>query len=696
MIRLSRRHISWLYIAIISLLMGCSENAPDLPTDTLPVDESYLETGDLSELKKHKHLRILVTPLNDRWLPRKGNSFSNEQEMALKLAEHLGLEAVFVHVEKFEDLIPELKRGRGDIIAANLTITSSRKEEINFTLPLAHSIERIVSRIDDNISNRQSLNGRTIAFHEKSSYQETIEQLKQKQPDIKTKVLPGHLSVDQIIDQLVSKQIDLTIVDSNILGVLAGYRDDFKVSLPLTSDRAHAWGIRKNNPELQKATNQFITHELLTRIHESVFTDDLDAIKKRKTLRVITRNNAASYFLWRGELLGFEYEFVKAFAKQHKLHLEIISAPSHEAQIPMLLEGKGDIIASFLSITEKRKKRGITFSKPHHIASEVIVSRADDLSIESLEDLAGRSIYVRQSSAYWETLQKLQNTGLKFNLVAAPENMETEEIIAQVASGNFDLTLADNHLVDIELTWRDDIQGVLDMGEARQNAWAMRDNNPKLIAAVNQFIKKQHRSLFYNSTYNKYFKNAHKIKKYRSQRIDLNPNGTLSPYDSLVKKYARKYDFDWRLIVAQMYQESRFNPKAKSWVGAQGLMQVMPRTAKEMGISNLKQPEPGIKAGVQYLNWVRNRFEPELNIKDRMWFTLAAYNAGQGHVKDARRLARQQGLNPNHWFNNVEKAMLLLSQRKHFKKARHGYVRGREPVNYVREIRNRYHAYINN
>ena len=143
-----------------------------------------------------------------------------------------------------------------------------------------------------------------------------------------------------------------------------------------------------------------------------------------------------------------------------------------------------------------------------------------------------------------------------------------------------------------------------------------------------------------------------------------------------------------------MYQESRFNPEAKSWVGAQGLMQVMPRTAKEMGISNLKQPETGIKAGVQYLNWVRDRFEPELNVKARMWFTLAAYNAGQGHVKDARRLARKQGLNPNRWFDNVEKAMLLLSKKKYYSKARHGYVRGREPVNYVREIRSRYRAYI--
>ncbi len=685
----------FLIFFITILLISCSDQTPDTPSNAQPAAKSYIETGDLEAIKKHGKLRILIMPMDDRWLPRKGHSFNDEQQLAAKLAKQLGLEAAFIYVKNFEDLIPELNKGHGDIIAANLTITSTRKESAQFTVPLAHSIERIVTRIDDNnINSHKNLNGRSIAFREKTSHQETVEKLIQKQPGIKTKILPGHLTTDQILDQLVNRQIDLTVVDSNILDILAGYRHDFKTSLALTGERALAWAIRKNNPELLKATNQFLTHQQLIRKHESVFTDDLSNIKKRKTLRVITRNNAASYFLWRGELLGFEYELINAFAKQHKLRLEIISAPDHESQIPMLLEGKGDIIASFLTITDKRKERDVIFSQPHHKTSEVIVSRANDATIEATNDLTGRSIYVRKSSAYWETLQSLQDSGLKFNLLAAPEDMETEEIIAQVASGNFDLTLADSHLLDIELTWREDIRAALILGDVRNNAWAMRKNNPELIDAVNQFIKKQYRSLFYNVTYKKYFKNEHKIKKYRSQRIDLNPDGTLSPYDNLVKKYATKYDFDWRLIIAQMYQESRFNPQAKSWAGAQGLMQVMPRTAKEMGISNLKNPEAGIKAGIQYLDWARNRFEPELNVKDRMWFTLAAYNAGQGHVKDARRLAEKLGLNPNRWFDNVEKAILLLSRKKYYNQARHGYVRGKEPVNYVREIHDRYRAYL--
>jgi membrane-bound lytic murein transglycosylase F len=143
-----------------------------------------------------------------------------------------------------------------------------------------------------------------------------------------------------------------------------------------------------------------------------------------------------------------------------------------------------------------------------------------------------------------------------------------------------------------------------------------------------------------------------------------------------------------------MFQESRFDPKAKSFAGARGLLQVMPKTAKFMGFEQLDQPEQNIHAGVKYLDWVRNRFESSLPFDERMWFTLAAYNAGHGHVQDARRLARQKGWDGDRWFDNTENAMLLLSKKQYAGKARHGYVRGIEPVSYVRNIRQRYRAYV--
>ncbi|MEJ2179642.1 MAG: transglycosylase SLT domain-containing protein, partial [Gammaproteobacteria bacterium] len=275
-----------------------------------------------------------------------------------------------------------------------------------------------------------------------------------------------------------------------------------------------------------------------------------------------------------------------------------------------------------------------------------------------------------------------------------PENEETEEIIAKVADGEYDLTLSDSNILDIELTWRDDVKSILNMGDEKNYGWVVREDTPKLLEALNKYLRKEYRGEFYTITKRKYFEKPKAIKQRLEQRVDRGENNELSPYDGFAKEYADIYHFDWRMIVAQMYQESRFNPNARSWAGARGLMQVMPRTAKQLGIKNIKDPKQSVEAGVKYLDWLRDRFDSELPVKDRMWFTLAAYNAGAGHVHDARTLARQMGWQSNRWFGNVERAMLLLSKRKYSKKAKHGYVRGSEPVKYVREIRDRYQAYV--
>ena len=184
------------------------------------------------------------------------------------------------------------------------------------------------------------------------------------------------------------------------------------------------------------------------------------------------------------------------------------------------------------------------------------------------------------------------------------------------------------------------------------------------------------------------------MRRHREDRVDHDSADGLSPYDAMIQREATTHGFEWPLIVAQMYQESGFNPKARSPAGAIGLMQILPRTAKEFGVKNLRDPEQAIRAGVAYLAWLHSRFEPELTVKDRIWFALAAYNAGFGHVRDARQLADQLGLDPNRWFDHVEKAMRLLSKRAYYRKTEYGYVRGYEVIKYVREIRERYRSYL--
>ena len=227
------------------------------------------------------------------------------------------------------------------------------------------------------------------------------------------------------------------------------------------------------------------------------------------------------------------------------------------------------------------------------------------------------------------------------------------------------------------------------------HAVALRARNPKLKQALDEFVKRMYRSEFYNITYRKYFESQRSVKRLARGRV-LDPlKGRISPYDDLVRKYADLYGFDWRLVTAQMYQESRFDPKARSHIGARGLMQLMPRTARSMGVKDIHDPAHSIRGGLKYLSWLRNRFEDDLPLSERLWFTLAAYNAGAGHVQDARRLAKRLGYDSNRWFGHTEKAMLLLAKKEYASKARYGYVNGREPVNYVREIKERFEAYIN-
>jgi len=254
--------------------------------------------------------------------------------------------------------------------------------------------------------------------------------------------------------------------------------------------------------------------------------------------------------------------------------------------------------------------------------------------------------------------------------------------------------VVDDQVLALALGWLDGVKGVLTLGAPQPEGWVTRAPDRQLLQAINAFWKKEYRGAFYNITYNRYFKSPAKIRKAVQKHARLYPDGSISPYDPLVRRFAGLYNFDWRLIVAQMYQESRFDPNAVSPSGARGLMQVLPGTAKEMGFRNMKDPPASIHAGVKYLNVMQARWPDDLDASNRVFFALASYNAGAGHVRDARTLARQTGRNPDLWFGHVEDAMRLLSKPEYARRAKCGFVRGQEPINYVRQIIARYRTYM--
>ncbi len=691
-------------IALLAILLSACGPQQNPATAPNPAEQSnaesiesaaqieWLETGDLGAIRERGVLRILTHLGEGYHLPRSDYPVSMGRQWLKRFAKQQGLRVQVVAVETFTDLIPALLEGRGDVIANNFTALAERKTQVLFTRPLDRTRAYLVAPVATPVSAESGLSGMTLAVRRGTSFEQPAANLSTQYDDLSIEYVDDHLSNEDILDRLVEGAFDLAIADGNYLKTAAHYRKDFKAVFPVSVSRDIAWAVRPNATTLLSELNRFISTGKLASPGELRSQGDLDQILQRRVLRVAMHNTMASYFLWRGELYGFEYELAKHFADERQLHLEVLVADNHHELMDLLRRGKADIAAAFLTPTLWRETINIAFSKPYHYASEVLVSRPD-APIESLDTINNRAIVVRRSSSYWQTLQDLVPRGHILNIVPAGENLDTEQLIDQVGRGEIDLTVSDSHILSLELTWRDDVNAALSLTGPRPQSWAVRENNPQLLQAVNEFLTREYQSEFYQETYHRYFQASHTAPRLEQQGALMQESGAISPYDDLIQRYAQQYGFDWLLLAAQVYQESRFDPAATSWSGATGLMQVLPQTARSLGLLDIQNVETGLHAGVKYLAWLYQQFDPGLAEEDRMWFSLASYNAGIGHLRDARTLARRLGKNPDQWFGEVEAAMILLSRQKYARGARHGYVRGMEPVQYVLNIRQHYQTF---
>ncbi|MYM64131.1 membrane-bound lytic murein transglycosylase MltF [Pseudomaricurvus sp. HS19] len=684
------RCLSMTLLLLLCLLSGCDRDN----TDSTPANDApRLDTGDLDAIIKRGTLRILAPRFDGAdALPRDDIPVEAYQRMAEAFAEELQVNVQWIFIDEFNELIPRLQRGEGDLIVTNLTNTPERRNQVAFSRPINMVDEVVITPREVSVADPPALSQLTLALAAGTAYFETLARLGEKtQLTFPVETLDSAVSDNDLLVGISEGRYQATVMDSNIANTLLLDYPQLHQAMTLRKHRAISWAVRKDNTLLLTRLNQFLVSHHLQAAGNEEQHRDWEGILKHGRLRMLTLNNAASYFMWRGELMGFDYDLLQKFAKQHKLHLTIIMKNNIGELIDALKRGEGDVIAASLTQSQQREDMGLRFSRPYLKVSEQLIARSDAGPIESLAQLGQQPIGVNPETVFYPRLQALRQEYPNLNLQLHP-GTATETLIEQLAQGEFYATVADSHLFAIEQTHRSDLVALLELNGESPIAWALRDDQPQLLQQLNQFIKKEYRGLFYNVTYEKYFKNSRKIESHLAQR--LVPGEPLSPYDDIVRPMAKQYGMDWRMVVAQMYQESKFNPKARSFAGARGLMQVMPRTARELGFSNLQEPQNGIAAGLAYMHWLEQRFPGDIDMQERLLFTLAAYNAGAGHVQDARRLAAQQGLDPNRWYDNVERAMLLLSRAEHYKKARFGYVRGREPVNYVKNIHDRYLNYL--
>ncbi|QSE97539.1 MltF family protein [Fulvivirga lutea] len=435
---------------------------------------------------------------------------------------------------------------------------------------------------------------------------------------------------------------------------------------------------------------------------------DLDKIKKRGSIIAIVDNSSTGYFIYKGQPMGYEYELLKKYADEQKLRLDTRLITSIDQAFEMLNKGEGDIIAFSLTVTKERKDI-VAFTDYHFTTRQVLVQKkpdnwreitkdeTEDALIRNQVNLIGKQVNVRKGSAYIERLKNLSNEiGGDIIIVEEPDTVETEGIIREVSKGNVEYTVADEMVADVNAAYYPNIDVKTPISFPQQIAWAVRKNSPKLLESVNKWLKKIKKKPTFNVIYRKYYNSPRSSLLRVKSEFSSSGGGKISPYDELVKDAATKLDWDWKLIVAQMYRESRFDPKAKSWAGAYGLMQLIPETGRRYGARNMFDPEQNINAAISYMDYLDSLWAKTIDDKRvRQKFVLASYNVGLGHVEDARNLAEKYDHDPTQWEGNVAKYLRLKSNKEYFTDpiVTSGYCRGDEPVNYVRDIFNYYEQY---
>lgn len=494
------------------------------------------------------------------------------------------------------------------------------------------------------------------------------------------------------ISIIMSQRIDMPMILNRVLQSFLLILTSLVMMNCQTNENKES--IKTISEDISKKTKQLINK-------------DLKEIKADGKLKVITSYSATSYFLYRGQAMGFEYELLERFAESMDLELEIVIAKDLDNLIEELNQGNVDLVAHGLTITEERKKT-VTFTQPLYLTKQVLVQKKPDnwrqmkwtqienALVDDVIELIGDTISVRKNTSYFERLDNLsQEIGGEIYIDTVQGSYATEEIIKMVADGEVKYTVADKNIAKINASYYPILDVDVPISFSQRVAWVVRNDSPELLKAINDWLTEIKKGVDYYVIYNKYFKNKRGFKKrVKSEYLSLN-QGKISKYDELIKKYAKKINWDWRLLASQIYQESRFQSKAKSWAGADGLMQVMPATAKELGITNRNDPEQSIRGGSAYLKQLYAQFEDIPDQTQRIKFTLAAYNCGFYHVLDALKWAKKMKLNPEKWDDHVENAILDLSIPKNYNDPiiKYGYVRGLEPFHYVEDIFKRYKQY---
>ena len=416
---------------------------------------------------------------------------------------------------------------------------------------------------------------------------------------------------------------------------------------------------------------------------------DIEGIRARGTLRVAVDNNSSSYYIYRGRRMGYEYELMLDLGKRLGLQLEFIVVADMDQAFIHLQEGKVDLIAMNLQ-QDNQQVAWVTFTQPIGTLNSVLVGKTPQASWQSI---GNDTIVVRKGTVYKAQLQGIKDSlGLAFTIKETGYHEET--LIDQVEEGQISWTVAERTIGQINATYYENVFVSLGITKEAPVAWALRNSSPELAKEVNIWLTEK-KKRFMPDLYKRYFLNVKNQQYFNSSDYSSLGGKRISAYDELIEKNAETLGWDWRLLAALVYKESRFDTTAISYAGARGLLQLMPVTLERFGVTNPNDPEESLQGGVRYLKYLDKFWLeriPETN--ERIKFILASYNIGQGHVEDAWRLTLKYGKNTQRW-QEVSVFLSLKSDPIYYRDpvVKSGYAKGQTAVNYVRDVLSLFDSY---
>ncbi len=449
---------------------------------------------------------------------------------------------------------------------------------------------------------------------------------------------------------------------------------------------------------------------------------DLAEIRNRGELTVLAPYNSTTYFIYQGEPLGYEYELLQGFAKDLGVTLKMIVVTDPKSLLPLLNSGEGDIAASRL-IPTADNQNFVDFTRALYHTEPVLVQQgeppseagkgteqalkpgpADQLPEIDIEarlvtkptQLAGRTVNLPEQSPYHRTLMELSDEiSGEIYVVEVGGKIQDETLAQKVARGEVQFTVMQKNLADLKEAEFKNLKVRPILGDTQSVSWAVRKNSPDLLAALNSWIAEKKNTSLFDRLYQKYFIDRRRYLERTTSEYLTSTTGKLSEFDPLLKQYAVALNWDWRLLASQAFQESRFKPNARSWAGATGLLQLMPATARQFGVTNALDPADNLQGAVKFLKWLQDYWAKRIPDEgERLKFILASYNCGAGHVEDAQRLTEKYGGDPQKW-DDVSYWLLQKSTQQYSTDAvvKFGFCRGLEPVNYVSHILERFDHY---